>query len=776
MSGQLKLWYDEPSKIWEDALAVGNGRIGGMVYGGTTREIIKLNEDTLWSGCPKDKNNKEAGQYLEEARKAVMEGDIKTAQKITDLHMLGHWTESYLPFGNLYLDFALPGEAEEYRRELDLETAVASTVFRCGEVTYRREVFVSRPAQVLVISLTASEPAINMTISADSLLKHEVRNNENNLILSGKAPYECMPSYYEVEDPILYDEKHCTETFEGRIQLHSTDGEVSFKNQTISIKGAEKAVILVSLATSFVSYHQLPTADPGERNTRYLKGLSDKSYKDLLEEHVKDHQSLFNRMELHLGEGNIELPTDQRIRKFSEGAEDPGLYELFFQFNRYLLIASSRPNTQAANLQGIWNQELRAPWSSNYTININTQMNYWLSETCNLTECGEPLIELIKNLSHTGEKTARLHHNSKGWVSHHNSDIWAHTAPVGPRTAEEADCTGYAYWPMSSGWLCRHLFEHYLFTGDLDFLKETALPIMLKASSFYLDFLKEDTDGHLVTGISISPENCYKKDGQIYHLDKMPAMDIAIIRELFSTTLMALEKTGLTDALESKIKTAYHKLPYYRIGLKGQLLEYSEEYEEVEVHHRHSSHLYCLYPSQEVTIDKTPELAGACRVALINRGSVGTGWGQAWKICLWARLQEGDKCLEMLKMIMRPAGSDDYNFSDGSGIYKNMFDAHPPFQIDGNFGAAAGMAEMFVQSEEGSLHLLPALPAAFSDGYIKGLKCRGNVTADIWFKNQELDYAVLTSVKEQTVEVRIKNEKQKVTLYADTPVRVSCVR
>lgn len=774
MAEHLKLWYDKPSRIWEDALPIGNGRIGGMVYGGTAHEVIKLNEDTLWSGCPKDKNNGEAGKYVEQARKAVMEGDMEKARDLTNLHLLGRWTEAYLPFGNLYLDFKLPGEADEYYRELDLNTAVAAVQFRSGTAVFRREFFVSRPAEVMAVRLTSSvKGQLNVTISADSLLEHRTAIKEKDLILSGRAPYEDMPSYYDVADPVIYDEEHSTETFEGRIHIGYTDGGLKGGDGTLSIENASEAVILVALATSFVSYNQAPEAEAAGRNSKYLNKLAEKTYRELLEDHMKDYSSLFSRMELNLGESRTDLPTDRRIREFSEGAADSGLYELFFQFNRYLLIASSRPGTQAANLQGIWNQELRAPWSSNYTININTQMNYWLSETCNLSECTKPLFDLIKNLSDTGERTAKLHYNCRGWVSHHNADIWAHTPPVGPRTPGESDCTGYSFWPMSSGWLCRHLWDHYLFTGDKEFLKETALPILLKACRFYLDFLTEDQNGHLVTGLSISPENSYKKGGNIYHQDKMLAMDIAILRELFASALQAMEAAGLKDALEEDIRAALDKLAYYRIGTKGQLLEYSEEYEEVEVQHRHSSHLYCLYPSQEVTLSKTPELAEACRVSLLRRGSVGTGWGQAWKICLWARLLEGDRCLEMLKMIMRPADSTGYNYSDGSGIYKNMFDAHPPFQIDGNFGAAAGMAEMFVQSETGSIHLLPALPAAFSGGYIKGLKCRGNITADIWFQNNELDYALLSSQQEQTVEVLIKQEKRTVKLYPGTPVRIS---
>jgi alpha-L-fucosidase 2 len=404
-------------------------------------------------------------------------------------------------------------------------------------------------------------------------------------------------------------------------------------------------------------------------------------------------------------------------------------------------------------------------------------MNYWLSETCNLSEYTEPLLELIEHLSQNGRKTAMLHYGCNGWVAHHNSDIWAHTAPVGPLIRSAGfDCTGYSVWPMSSGWLCRHLWEHYLFTGDEVFLKNKAMPIIIEACSFYLDYLIEDEDGYMVTGLSISPENTYEFGGKHYHIDKMPAMDIAILRELFTNALSGIKLTGLGIDYKETFVNILAKLPDYKLGSQGQLLEWSREYYEPEPHHRHSSHLYCLYPSQEVSPLKTPLLAESCKEALLRRGSEGTGWGQAWKICLWARLYDGDKCYEMLKQIMRPAGSTGFNYSDGSGIYKNMFDAHPPFQIDGNFGASAGIAEMFVQSEPGFIHLLPALPTAFSNGYIKGLCCRGCIVADIYFENNRLDYAILHAKKTQSVRIRLGDKEIYEALPDNQPIRINCSR
>ena len=773
MTESQTLWYTKPSKLWVEALPIGNGRIGAMVYGGVNEECIKLNEESLWSGYPKEKNNPEAKDYLAPIRNSMFKGDLKKAHTLTNEHMLGQWSETYLPFGTLRFQFHHTGPFTDYQRELNLKKAVTTVQYTCQNVQYHREMFCSNPDQLLVIRLQASSNVLSLDIQMESLLRSSSSVNENQLILQGKAPAVDMPNYYDCDDPVQYDDTKTTVSFEGRVKILTSDGCVTYGSDLISITDASEAVILVSLATSFVSFDQLPVADAKQRCKSYFTKTQNQSYEELLHRHLNYYCPVFDRMELNFGENRSHIPTDTRILEFNQGVNDPGLCALFFQYNRYLLISSSAPGSLAANLQGIWNQEMRPPWSSNYTININTEMNYWLSETCNLSEYTNPLFELILNLSKNGQKTAKLHYGCEGWVSHHNTDIWAQTAPVGPPGNETMDCTSFSVWPLSSGWLCRHLWDHYLYTGDETFLREKAMPVLLEACRFYVDYLIEDKNGHLVTGLSISPENEYEHEGERYHLDVMPAVDIAILKELFSSTLMGIDVTGIGTDNKQAFQQILSKLPDYQIGSKGQLLEWSQEYKETEPLHRHSSHLYCLYPSMEVTPRKTPELSKACKEALLRRGSMGTGWGQAWKVCLWARLYDGDKCYEMLKQIMRPADLNNKSHSDGSGLYINMFDAHPPFQIDGNFGASAGIAEMFVQSEPGFVHLLPALPTAFRDGSIKGLCCRGNLVVDLSFKDNQFDYAEIHSKKTQQITLKLKEREICVSLLNDQPITIT---
>lgn len=775
MYNSNKLWYHTPAELWEDALPVGNGRIGAMIYGGINDEIIKLNEDTLWSGYPKDKNNHNSKEYLGVIRQNILERKLDTAHELTNLHMLGQWTEAYLPLGNILFHFNHSDKVMNYRRELDLQTATTTTEYACDGVNYKREIFCSNPAQVIVIHLQASKKALSFEMIMESPLYSTSSVHEQDLILHGKAPAVDLPDYYNIENPIQYTEQDNTISFESRIHILDTDGTVKSKHNSVILEDASEVVLLVAMATSFVSFDQVPNANASMRCHDYISVLTKSTYHDLYQEHLLYYSPIFNRMDINLGLSRDDVTTDKRIIDFYQGIEDPGLCALFFQYNRYLLISSSCPGSQAANLQGIWNQEVRPPWSSNYTLNINAEMNYWLSETCNLSEFTKPLFDLIEHLSKNGRKTAMLHYNCNGWVSHHNSDLWAQTAPVGPLPDDHTfgDCTGYSVWPMSSGWLCRHLWDHYLFTGDEGFLRDRAMPIILDACRFYIDYLIEDTDQTLVTGLSISPENTYELNGTNYHLDKMPAMDIAILHELFTMALAGIEITGIGTEFKDQCHDILNRLPEYKIGSEGQLLEWSKEYVEPELHHRHSSHLYGLYPSQEISPIKTPKLAKACEVSLLRRGLEGTGWGQAWKICLWARLYDKEKCYDMLKQIMRPATSTGYNYSDGSGIYKNMFDAHPPFQIDGNFGASAGIAEMLIQSEPGFIHLLPALPSSFHQGYSKGLCCRGCITSDLYFHDNHLDYAVLTSRKPQSVTIRYEEKEIMITLSEDQPFMVN---
>jgi len=747
----FKLTFDKPATKWTEALPLGNGRIGAMVFGGTEDERLQINESTLWGGGPHDYPNPEAYTHLNDIRQLIFAGKVDEAEKLSD-NLMGKpkLLMPYQPFCDVRLHVPGHGHATEYRRELHLEDAIAETTYKVGSATFRREVFVSYPDQVLVVRITASEPSqvtFNAGMDSPQPGTHIESTASDTLQLTGQIQPRQNPPFSWTGS---WDQPGMR--FAAILKVFNEGGSVRNAEGRLEVSGANSVTILFSNATSFKDYRDVSGDALGAVRV-CLERASKQPYDSLRKRHVDDFRQLFSRVQLLLGEDDSTENTDQRIKNFAKN-EDPSLLALYFEFGRYLLISSSRPGGQPANLQGIWNEDLLPAWSSKWTTNINLEMNYWQADTGDLWETEEPLWSLIRDLRITGADTARVHYHSKGWVLHHNTDLWRATTPVdGP----------WGIWPMGEAWLANQMWDHYEFGEDLEFLRRQAYPAMKEAAEFVLGALVEvpagtPFAGQLATNPSNSPENQYILNGKPENLTYAPTMDIELIRELFENCRRAAEILETDAEFRSELDRAEKRLPPLQIGKRGQLQEWIEDYPEAEPAHRHASHLYSLYPGHEISLETTPQFTAAAKKTLELRGDGGTGWSEVWRVALWARLQNPEHAYANLRLLIT------------KNTLPNMFDLCPPFQIDGNLGGPAAITEMLIQSTPEEIIVLPTLPQQWPSGSLKGVRVRGGGKVDVVWKEGRLTELRLQSDRAMKYRISYGDESTETRIEPGKPI------
>lgn len=774
-AGNMKLHYDRPAEYFEEALVIGNGTMGATLYGGVKKDKISFNDITLWTGEPESENSSpDAFNVIPEIRALLDNEDYEGADK-AQYKVQGHYSENYQPLGTLTIEY-LDDTAgiSDYHRWLDIGNATARTQYLKDGKLFTSDYFASAPDSVIVIRLKSeNKEGIHALLSFDSPLPHSSQVADNEISVEGYAAYHSFPVYYKAEDKHRYDPERGIH-FKTLVRVLSVDGSVKnrYSDSRIEIDGSTEVLILIANVTSFNGFDKDPVKEGRNYRSHVEKRMKcaiGKTYDALREAHIRDYKYYFDRVKLDLGNTDDDiaaLPTDKQLLFYTDcKQQNPDLEELYFQFGRYLLISSSRTSGVPANLQGLWNESVLPPWSSNYTVNINLEENYWASGTANLIEMQYPLIEFIANLSKTGRKTAKDYYGvERGWCLGHNSDIWAMTCPVGLNEGDPS----WACWTMGGTWLSTHIWEHYLFTLDKEFLREF-YPVLKGAAEFCMDWLVEK-DGKLVTSPGTSPENKYiTPDGYAGATSYGNTSDLAMIRECLMDAAEASKVLGVDKFFRKRIKKTLSRLYPYQIGKDGNLQEWYYDWQDQDPYHRHQSHLFGLYPGHHLSVEETPELAAACARTLEIKGDETTGWSTGWRVNLLARLQEGEKAYHMYRRLLRYVSPDNYKGEDarrGGGTYPNLLDAHSPFQIDGNFGGCSGVIEMLMQSSTNKIVLLPALPESWADGKVQGICARGGFVVDMEWKNREVVSLIVSSLKGGRTEICFNGVSKKVVFKA----------